>query len=96
MEKLISSEISMNSTAQTDHNLSHSFETSLKNVNIAKKVSFPDTAHNNNNTNDYEDDFNEDQAENENDQSFASVTTTTSSIVDNKVIKRKVVRSVYF
>ena len=87
----------MNSTAQTDHNLSHSFETSLKNVNIAKKVSFPDTAHNNNNnTNDYEDDFNEDQAENENDQSFASVTTTTSSIVDNKVIKRKVVRSVYF
>ena len=29
------------------------------------------------------------------DQSFASITTTTSSIVDNKVIKRKVVRLVF-
>jgi hydrolethalus syndrome protein 1 len=110
LEKLISSEISMNSSSLTDSYMpsdttgfkySHQKNSLTDNINeqylmrnntskIAKKVSFipdvKDPAQKNN-----REGFDE-YEESEDDQSFASVTTTTSSIIDNKVIKRKIVR----
>ena len=58
---------------------------------ISKKVSFPDerqTELNNYNSQQQDEEYLDDV----NDQSFASVTTTTSSIVGDKVIKRKISR----
>ena len=54
-----------------------------------KKVSFPDDSHLVND--DYEDNEEDEQ---DSDQSFASIVTT-SSIVDNKIFKRKIVRYYY-
>lgn len=57
----------------------------------SKKVSFPDerkTKLNNYNSQQQDEEYLDDV----NDQSFASVTTTTSSIVGDKVIKRKISR----
>ena len=60
-----------------------------------KKVSFPDDSQiiNSLNNTDLDQTNNDHENDdlNENDQSFASITTT-SSIIDNKVIKRKIIR----
>jgi hypothetical protein len=63
----------------------------MRNASKNKKVSFPDERHSKN-INDNINRQEEELSENENDQSFASVTTTTSSIIDDKVIKRKISR----
>ena len=56
----------------------------------SKKVSFPDEKQAK--ISNYDSRQEEENLENENDQSFASVTTTTSSVVGDKVIKRKISR----
>ena len=63
----------------------------MRNASKNKKVSFPDERHSKN-INFNNERHEEELSENENDQSFASVTTTTSSIVGDKVIKRKISR----
>ncbi len=105
LEKLISQEISIDTTANSE--LFHVATKSNKNdqamqrsrraystsptrsfnqetdERLTKRVSFPDQSKLDDVGNDSSDDS---------DQSFTSVITTTSSIVDNKVLKRKVVR----
>ena len=95
LEKLISQEMSLNTTSNTLNDLSQSNRRSSSNKlnenlglqiknptqrNFSKKVTFPD--------NDYSQ---ADQSDQSSDQSFASITTT-SSIVNNKLLKRKIVR----
>jgi len=84
LEKLITHEISMNTTSNNDdidqYPIMSKSTKSNDNYHF-KKVTFPD-----NETTNLVDDS--DCLE----QSFASITTTTSSIVNNKLIKRKVVR----
>ena len=94
LEKLISQEMSLNTTSNTLNDLLQSNRRSSSNKlnenlglqiknptqrNFSKKVTFPD--------NDF---AQEDQFESP-DQSFASVSTT-SSIVNNKLLKRKILR----
>ena len=68
-----------------DENLGLKNKNSSNQRNFSKKVSFPD--------NDYTQADQYDQSPDQSpDQSFASVTTTTSSIVNNKLLKRKIVR----
>lgn len=101
LEKLITQEVSINSTAnysdiyQNKANISDNIHLSprraystspIRNSNANKKVTFPDDSHLL--VNDDEGDIDGDS-----DQSFASIITTSSIINnDNKVIRRKIVR----
>ncbi len=95
MHKLIAHEISLNTTQnsttprkendQKDQSKTLRQTTSINFTNNnSKRVSFPDDQSSIGGLEDEEDN-------NECDQSFVSITTT-SSVVDNKVMKRKIVR----
>ena len=91
LEKLIAQEVSINSNANNsdifpshaEHFDNQEFQNDQK-LYKNKKVTFPDDSH-------LVDRECAEDNENDCDQSFASIVTT-SSIVDNKVIKRKIIR----
>jgi hypothetical protein len=98
LEKLISNELSLNASSNSFLTDSESYNKNdlegnfLIKENKNKRVTFPSDSQIVQHSSSYQNINSTDKSTQELDRSYDSVTTTTSSIVDNKIIKRKVVR----